>query len=100
MDASGCVEAEQFLPAEIWDLPAPPRTPSFVCLGSLPGENFWSRGEREQWHAGILATAVSGQVRTNFWTHELRRTPRSKLSHSFDMQEPCNQMESYSAMHL
>jgi len=43
---------------------------------------------------------VSGQVRTNLWTHELRRTPRSKLSHSFDMQEPCNQMESYSAMHL
>lgn len=40
MGASGCVEAEQFLPAEIWDLLVPPRTPSFVCLGFLPGENF------------------------------------------------------------
>lgn len=100
MGASGCVEADQFLPAEIWDLLVLPRTPSFVFLGFLPGENFWSRGEREPSHAWILATAVSGQVRTNFWTHELRRTLRSKLSHSFDTQEPCNQMENYSLAHL
>lgn len=38
MGASGCVEAEQFLPAEIWDLPAPPRSPSFVRLVSFLGK--------------------------------------------------------------